>query len=95
VGDTLAVLDKAGAERAVVVSWCGAGDELILAVEHPERVAGLVLIALLSISASHLSGVYGPIGEGGALLMLLVVALAVNFRSIFRPSCYAPSRNGR
>jgi pimeloyl-ACP methyl ester carboxylesterase len=45
VGDALAVLDKAGAQRVVVVSWCGAGDDLILAVEHAERVAGLVLIA--------------------------------------------------
>jgi pimeloyl-ACP methyl ester carboxylesterase len=43
VGDALAVLDNARAER-VVVSWCGAGDDRILAVEHPERVAGLVLI---------------------------------------------------
>jgi pimeloyl-ACP methyl ester carboxylesterase len=45
VGDALAVLDKAGAGRVVVVSWCGAGDDLILAAEHSERVAGLVLIA--------------------------------------------------
>jgi pimeloyl-ACP methyl ester carboxylesterase/predicted glycosyltransferase len=45
VGDALAVLDRAGVERAVVVSWCGAGDELMLAVDHSERVAGLVLIA--------------------------------------------------
>jgi pimeloyl-ACP methyl ester carboxylesterase len=44
VGDALAVLDKAGAERVTVVSWCNAGDDLILAAEHPERVAGLVLI---------------------------------------------------
>jgi pimeloyl-ACP methyl ester carboxylesterase/predicted glycosyltransferase len=43
--DALAVLDQVGAARVVVVSWCGAGDDLILAVEHPERVAGLVLIA--------------------------------------------------
>jgi pimeloyl-ACP methyl ester carboxylesterase/predicted glycosyltransferase len=45
VGDALAVLDAAGSERAVVVSWCGAGDDLILAAEHPDRVSGLVLIA--------------------------------------------------
>ncbi|MGN6793195.1 MAG: alpha/beta fold hydrolase [Streptosporangiaceae bacterium] len=45
VGDALAVLDKAGVGRAVVVSWCNAGDDLMLAVEHPDRVAGLVLIA--------------------------------------------------
>jgi pimeloyl-ACP methyl ester carboxylesterase len=45
VGDALAVLDRAHAERVTVVSWCGAGDDLILAAEHPERVTGLVLIA--------------------------------------------------
>ena len=45
VGDALAVLDRTHAERVIVVSWCGAGDDLILAAEHPGRVAGLVLIA--------------------------------------------------
>ena len=45
VGDALAVLGKVDAERVTVVSWCGAGDDLILAAEHPGRVAGLVLIA--------------------------------------------------
>ncbi len=44
VGDALAVLDTVGAERVTIVSWCGAGDDLILAVEHPGRIAGLVLI---------------------------------------------------
>jgi pimeloyl-ACP methyl ester carboxylesterase len=43
--DALAVLDHMGAARVVLVSWCGAGDDLLLAVEHPDRVAGLVLIA--------------------------------------------------
>jgi pimeloyl-ACP methyl ester carboxylesterase/predicted glycosyltransferase len=43
--DAIAVLDTAGIERVVVVSWCGAGDDLMLAVQHPERVVGLVLIA--------------------------------------------------
>src|SRR3954454_11970679 len=43
--DALAVLDDAGVERAVAVSWCGGGDDLVLAAEHPERIAGLVLIA--------------------------------------------------
>ena len=45
VGDALAVLDVAGIDRAVAVSWCGGGDDLILAAEHPERVSGLILIA--------------------------------------------------
>ena len=43
--DALAVLDAAGVDRAVVVSWCDMGEALILAAEHPERVAGLLLIA--------------------------------------------------
>jgi pimeloyl-ACP methyl ester carboxylesterase/predicted glycosyltransferase len=43
--DALAVLDKVGAGRVTLVSWCGSGDDLILATEHPERVTGLVLIA--------------------------------------------------
>src|SRR5262249_27627476 len=45
VGDALAVLDRVSAGRVFVVSWCGAGDDLTLAAEHAERVAGLVLIA--------------------------------------------------
>ena len=45
VGDALAVLDQAGVERAVLVSWCNAGEELILAAEHRDRISRLVLIA--------------------------------------------------
>jgi pimeloyl-ACP methyl ester carboxylesterase len=70
VGDALAVLDKAGAERVAVVSWCGAGDDLILAVEHPERVAGLVLIApdlLLTADPADEEGPY-PFDEEPATL---------------------------
>jgi pimeloyl-ACP methyl ester carboxylesterase/predicted glycosyltransferase len=43
--DALAVLDRAGVTRAVVVSWCGSGEDLLLAADHPDRVSGLVLIA--------------------------------------------------
>jgi pimeloyl-ACP methyl ester carboxylesterase/predicted glycosyltransferase len=43
--DARAVLDHVGADQAVVVSWCGAGEDVLLAAEHPERVSGLVLIA--------------------------------------------------
>ena len=43
--DARAVLEHVGAEQAVVVSWCGAGGDLLLAAEHPELVSGLVLIA--------------------------------------------------
>jgi pimeloyl-ACP methyl ester carboxylesterase/predicted glycosyltransferase len=43
--DTLSVLDAAGIERATVISWCGAEDDLLFATEHPERTEALVLIA--------------------------------------------------
>lgn len=61
VEDALAVLDRAGVRRVVVVSWCGAGDDLILAAEHPSRVVGLVLIApdlLLTDDPAELAGPY-------------------------------------
>ena len=38
------MLDAAGAERAVVVSWCG-GAGVLLAAEHPDRVEALVEVA--------------------------------------------------
>jgi pimeloyl-ACP methyl ester carboxylesterase len=43
--DAVAVLDATGVERAIVVAWCDMGESLILAAEHPERVAGVVFIA--------------------------------------------------
>ena len=43
--DALAVLDAAGVDRAVVVTWCDMGEGLLLlAAEHPERVDGIVFI---------------------------------------------------
>jgi pimeloyl-ACP methyl ester carboxylesterase/predicted glycosyltransferase len=45
VDDAVAVLDAVDARRVVVVSWCGAGEELVLAAEHASRVAGLIMIA--------------------------------------------------
>ena len=44
-GDALAVLDEIAAEQAVLVVWCGDGDDVMLAAEHPERITGLVLIS--------------------------------------------------
>jgi pimeloyl-ACP methyl ester carboxylesterase/predicted glycosyltransferase len=44
-GDAVAVLDAAGVDRVLVVAWCDLGESLILAAEHPDRVAGLFEIA--------------------------------------------------
>jgi pimeloyl-ACP methyl ester carboxylesterase len=43
--DARAVLDHVGLDQAVVVSWCGSGEELLLAAEAPVRASGLLLIA--------------------------------------------------
>ena len=69
VADALAVLDQIGAERAVLVSWCGDGDDLMLAAQHPERIAGLVLISSdlqLTAEPAEEEGTYDFDGEPGA-----------------------------
>ena len=59
VQDTLDVMDACGVDRAILVGLStGAQRELILATEHPERVAGVVFI-----------GAFLPLGRGGALRM--------------------------
>jgi pimeloyl-ACP methyl ester carboxylesterase len=69
-GDARAVLEHAGVEQAVVVSWCGAGEDVLLAAEHPELVSGLVLVApdlLLTADPAEEEGPYPFEGEPSAL----------------------------
>jgi hypothetical protein len=40
---------------------------------------GLLLMATLAITASYLSGIYGPVGRGGALILVLVAALSLPY----------------
>ena len=40
---------------------------------------GLWLLTVLAITASWLSGVYGPVGLGGAVVLALVAALALPY----------------
>jgi hypothetical protein len=42
-------------------------------------VVGLGLVSALSLTASYLSGIYGPVGRGGALILILVAALALPY----------------
>ena len=68
--DARAVLDHAGVKQAVVVSWCGAGEDVLLAAEHPDLVSGLVLIApdlLLTADPAEEAGPYPFEGEPSAL----------------------------
>ena len=40
---------------------------------------GLSLVATLALTASYLSGIYGPVGHGGAIILVLVAALALPY----------------
>lgn len=40
---------------------------------------GLALVTVLAVTASYLSGIYGPVGKGGAVILVLVAALAVPY----------------
>jgi hypothetical protein len=75
---------------AVVVALMGAaGVMLLLRARLAERVArvasavalgaGAVLIAASAWSASYLWGIYAPVGRGGAIILLLVAALALPY----------------
>jgi hypothetical protein len=66
-----------------------AGVGLLARTGWAERVArvaaavalalGLLLVSLLAVTASWLSGVYGPVGKGGAVVLGLVAALTVPY----------------
>jgi len=40
---------------------------------------GLVAVSTLAVTASWLSGVYGPVGRGGGIVLALVAALAMPY----------------
>jgi hypothetical protein len=40
---------------------------------------GLLAVTLLAVTASWLSGIYGPVGRGGAIVLALVAALALPY----------------
>ena len=61
-------------------------------------VIGLAAIAALGVTAAYLSGVHGSLGQSGALLMVLLIALFVPYLVIY-PSlqllwAYKTSRKG-
>jgi len=40
---------------------------------------GLFLVTVLAVTASWLSGVYGPVGAGGAIILTLVAVMALPY----------------
>jgi hypothetical protein len=51
------------------------GRLLSLAAGWLALLGGMAAVTALCFSAAHLSGLYGPVGAGGALLMISVAAL--------------------
>lgn len=40
---------------------------------------GLLLILMVGLAASYLAGIFGPVGRGGMIIMVLVAALALPY----------------
>lgn len=55
IADALKVLDAAGVDRAVVIGLCqSAGVAIVLAADHPDRVAGVVAVnPALNVAPAH------------------------------------------
>jgi hypothetical protein len=80
-------VDVAGGTVALLEVVSGVG--LLAGARWGRRVAaacailvlglGLALITVLGLTASWLSGVYGAVGTGGALILVLVAALALPY----------------
>ncbi len=80
-------IDVGGAIVAALLAASGVGlltgkpwaDRVARATAFVVLVVGLVFIAGLAVTASYLSGIYGPVGRGGAVILTLVAALAVPY----------------
>jgi hypothetical protein len=48
-------------------------------VAFVQLALGLLLFALGAWTAAYLNGVYGPVGRGGALILVLVIAIALPY----------------
>jgi hypothetical protein len=78
-----------GGAALLVALFAGAGFGLLTDAPWASRAAlassvaalvlGLALVSTLALTASYLSGVYGPVGKGGALILGLVAALALPY----------------
>jgi hypothetical protein len=56
---------------------------------------GVGVVTALALTASWLAGVYGPVGRGGALILVLVSALALPYFVVWPATQLAWMRFGR
>jgi len=72
----IALLTAAGAGLVANTPWAR---RAALAASVASLVIGLLLVGTLALTASYLSGIYGPVGRGGALILGLLAALALPY----------------
>jgi hypothetical protein len=72
----IALFVAAGAGLVAGTPWAR---RAALAASIASLVLGLLLVTTLALTASYLSGIYGPVGRGGALILGLIAALALPY----------------
>jgi hypothetical protein len=88
-----APIDVAGSALALLQLVAAAGllarkrwaHRLALAAAWAALVVGALLATLLAMTVAHLSGTYGPVGAGGAVLMAVIAALVLPYL-VFLPA---------
>jgi hypothetical protein len=81
------LVDGAAALVTALFAAAGAGllgkrrwaPRVALVASTVSLVLGLLLITTLALTASYLSGIYGPVGRGGALILSLLAATALPY----------------
>jgi hypothetical protein len=77
VAFVLALLNLvSGVGLSMRASWGAACAKVAAAAS---LVVGLLLVGTLTVTASYLAGIYGPIGRGGSIIFVLVLALTVPY----------------
>ena len=71
-----AALLISGSGLVTRASWC---ERIARLVSWITLGIGLLLTAVLVMTASHVVGLYGPIGRGGALILSMVALLVVPY----------------
>jgi hypothetical protein len=72
----IAMLVGSGVGLVVRARWSVA---VATAAAGTALAVGFVLVGALALSASYLAGIYGPVGRGGAILFVLIMALVVPY----------------
>lgn len=76
----IVLLAVAGVGLLAKARW---GERVARSASIASLVMGLGLVATLALTASYLRGIYGPVGRGGALILVLVAALAIPYLLVF------------